>query len=1425
MRNRRILFIVLVLLIVTAVFLCACGERKQSADKEKKAVRITVSVPDKSFIIGGIDYSEIILNVYYDDGSVQYFPFQETMIAPGEEGKLSQDGAQQIKVVYNSLTTQMLIDLVQPETEYCRLTVSNGYVSAVNGVAIVRPDIPADGEDFSASYPIGTQVTIHWKDKQGVFFGGWLINGAPGGPTESVITVELTSDIAYTADDTSVFYTVSFITNMPSVVVSSITTNVLNEIDIEKIYGDGYVFLGWTSDEISREQSLNGYDRDKLIKFPYYVSRDVVFRAVWSEIGIDYTLAEDGEGYYIRNFHGNILSLELPSMHAGKPVVGILRDAFETKQGEMLTDIRIPETITEIESGAFRNCLHLKKITVDDASASFTVYRDALYTADKRTLIAYPSGDVTAEYYTAEETETISAHAFNSAAVGGIVLNVRIKGIGDYAFYSAHTDYVDFSAVNPIGLETGLHVFHDYVQKILISEEKKAGFYESEVFSANREKVLTQGERTELGVFETIESDGSTSRTLYRVIVNENFENSAKTAEILAVSRELGYYTLQNQLGGYTVTSVAKEAFAGCVALGSVKIPVGSKLERICDGAFDDTPWTKTLSDKMIKANTVLYKYLGDSQTVKIEGITKIAEGAFSENKTIKYLDIDTNAMLKSICAYAFYECSAFTGFVCEANADGDGVYLRKDITKVGAYAFYGTAVTALKLQQETTATPSALTSIGQFAFAECHRLVSAQLASALTEIAPSAFAGAYSLKAFSLNNQNAVYEVYDGILYKKSDNGYILYSYPAGRMDMEFNAAERLNYATALTKRENAFLGADATGAVGEIWFNGIRRQLYMSVVDSIDPNYLTESSDNVLQYYGRTLHETTDYIIDGSGEYVPNGEKYFYFDKGNGENVYLYYDEESGSYYYPTYLSVTEYGEYCLAYANIAALFISSDVRKVAENAVKIPGLVYVRFDEVPTFKCGDQVSVSLYDKLFAEYAPDFVVIPDSFMTNGVITQEALKFYGNEEKSKKNRTTVPYSFFFSYREASENFDKSVLYAYDNEAEGSVRTYVVRTDRTKTEIGIEEDIYRLEGESSVLVSSETMPKVLFPYAFFGEYLQKVVLRNVQRIRTNAFTEAEGLTQLDLNTDFISDIEENVFGPKLNNGLFIYDYRNGIDLYRTTENWNLECAWYPDENGDRKWFSEYFITSSAGAFAVIMYDENGTMKMYEEKYGKIEPGYAKAVGASVAPTGYMVDKWVDANGNDLSVEETYIIAVNQILVCDFTPKTYTVYLSARSSLTYDYEVESTDPSGLIVYKTEITFGSEYRMDPVNDIGDSHVFLQTTINGQTMKLETSGVWNFDPEVETVQLMTVYGYRIEYVLNKQNYRFEKNTDYVFNGEAFDLGVPEAIDGARFVGWYLLNENGEEVKQLTDSDGKGSRWELTDKNSYTVRAKWEN
>ena len=1405
MKKNGILLTLIILFVVIFTF-SACIDNGETTEGEKKQiVSVSVSVPDKDFVIGQIDFSEIILIINYNDGSNDYYPLSEDMIADSDKALLTQAGMRQLKVIYKGFTTKMSLNLVNPPDVYYTVTITGGYVSAVNGTTLVAPYIPADGEDFSEQYVSGTRLTIHWKDTPGRFFDYWTLNDIKSAES-SIIDITVNDNVHYRAYTGAVVNTVSFVTGFDSLNVKSKTTDILNESDIEEIKIDGYVFLGWTTDEITQEQAHSAYQKN-IISFPYDVTRDTVLYGVWTPIGITYK--DIGDAYAVTSFSGDIKNLVIPETYNGKPVKEISSNAFISERGRELVSVTLPAGVSIIGEGAFRECSHLEEILINGKSDYFLSEQGVLYSVNKRTLVAYPPAKTDAVYYIAAETTAISSYAFYDASLGGIVLGSGINSIGRNAFDSEHIDYVDFYYVNPTGLTVGNELFHDNLSKIHLLSGRKEAFCGFSEFSAVSDKIITDStDITEIGVFETTEADGLISRTVYRVISDENFENKGATAEIISVSRNVVNYTLQIYLGGYEVSSIAEDAFASCDYLSVFRIPAGSRLERIGDGAFDNTPWINSLSDNAIIANFVYYKYFGSDEKVKLEnGIEKIAEGAFSGNSSLKYLDITSNATLTDIAAYAFYNCRLFNGFIYSDAVDSKTVYLKKNIENVGAYAFYGTKINDVVLQKETAVSKNSWKSIGEYAFAYCDELISVQISAVMSSISPEAFIGCYALKEFILTEENKKYEIYDGILYEKLDNGYELKVYPAGRMDTEFNPASLRNYALSLTRDENLYFDSNQ---IGTIIFNGKTYLLYMDIVGLDKTQIERTSGDEIKLIGGDYLLETTDVEYE-DGSLIPNGQKYYYiFDEDNGvsKKIVLLYDKERDNYYFEKSLNVTKFGDYSLHYSNIAAIVVTETVIEISEFAVNIPGLMYIRFVTNP---------VADYAKIFAYAEPKYVVLPDSEIS----VNNKKKFYGNDEAlmASKDKNESPYTFFYNYDEFSKTYDKNVLYAYEVNSSGTIGVSIVRTSRLTEEVFIPTDIVMNDYKTSEVIYFSEKKKIT-SYAFFGAKLKTVYLRLIEEIESNAFSMAYNMTKLDLNTDFISNLGEDVFGSLFDNGLYIHDYINGADLYRASAQWGMDFFRYTTPDGFTRYASKYLIENENGAFAVIVFDNGGKLETVEIKYSNITVEEVSEIQKSITKVGYDISQWTDNEGNVINADVDYAIPYNQILECNFVPQTYEIYLYASPSVGFDFEIVSQDESGLIKYRTNITYDDNYSFEPTKNPDGKYVFWRMTDGS---RISSEGIWRIVAE-NGAELRADFGYKLNYDLNNENVSpdFEIITEYVFNGSAYELGVPETSDGRRFIGWSL-SKNGDSM--ITDETGRGlSNWTETTSNDYTVYAIWE-
>lgn len=1420
MKKKFVLNFLIILSVLVLGALCSCqpAGNNNTEKKEKQISSISAdlsALTDVSYEIGEFDVGKIILKVNYNDGTSDNFPVTENMLTEESKSKLNTSGTHLITVVYQNRNTKFSVTLTDAQKIYHRITLYGGYVSAVNNENVISPIKPKKGESVVAYYTDGDVITLTWEQEKGRYFTYWTANDAKIG-TDSIISVTVKNDVVYRAHSEPVVYTVYFNTFCDQS-VSSRTTDVLNENDIAtaddgQIKKDGFVFSGWTTDVINEEQALSGYDKN-IVSFPYDVTHDIQFYAVWIPQGIVYEKVENG--YAVIGFEGNIRKVDIPHKYCGEDVVEIRKTAFNSNAGTKITEITIPSTVKVIENGAFAECAHLREITVDSLSNDFYSENGILFDKYRTALKAYPSGKVTDVYSVPSSVTEIAPYAFCNALVGGIVLNSDINVIGISAFDSLHTDYVDMSEIKPLGLRLGENenrskgrVFNENLNKLRLSDATKVSFYDFIQIEEIKDKIITsESDLTEVGIFKYTETDGYTSETLYRIIRNPNFEYKEDVAEIIGVSREITNATLQIRFGDYFVKSIGYKAYAHCCYLEKVNIPNGTKMERICDDAFSDTPWIKTRTDFSIGTELVLYKYFGTKESYKLAStVEKIAEGAFANNSHIRFLDINDNAALKSVEAYGFYNCVNFQGFKCAPNPTGEGLYLKNAFEKIGQYAFTRTEIKYVKLQTAAEIYSINLSEIGAYAFSECNYLKSVEIAGATTQIENNAFLDSISLEKFILFEHNPIFEVNDGILYRKNEvEDYALFVYPAGRIDTIFNPSKVKAFVSELQVDEKIYLDGEDY-SIGKAVVNGLSHELFM-VTKNPRTEFEGKTNDNKIVFRNgkHYLKDTTRYIVEADGTEIYDGDKYYYYME-NGKKTVLIYDKETESYYIDKNLNVTSFGKYSLYYANIAALYVPTTVNVIFDNSVNIPGLVYVEFEGNP---------VSTYQSMFSRFAPQYVVMSETVSLSGL----AREYYGRDEElfAAKNKTFVSHTFFYDYEQNSDSYDKSVVYAIGEET-----LYIVKTSRTLPDIVIDENIKAFNMDGTVTTYSND--KTAFPYSFYGYYMESVKLRKVGTIGDYVFSNAYNLTKLYVECGFINEITELSFGNKLNNDLFIYDYLNDIDMYASK--WKLETFMYKNQDGEDFYASKYLISSKDGAMAIILYeDENGNDITLDIVYDTISEEKVLTMQNEVkdAKPGYDIDGWVDENNNTIKLNNgIYNIPYNQVLRCNWKPQKYKVYLTVSPSVVMDLEIFEIGVDGAVTYVTDVEFSKSYEFPISENSNERKLYWMNESLG--IKVKNSDTQWLVPCDGGIRLNALFCYTVK-VEESAEYTTQ-NTDYeVFFGESFNFEVPiksDENDVRIFDGWCLLTDG----NPITITDASGNcfeNWNFTDKNEYTIRAIW--
>ncbi|MBO4538952.1 MAG: leucine-rich repeat protein [Clostridia bacterium] len=843
----------------------------------------------------------------------------EDYIAVGSRNKLKEIGTKQIDVVYGNCTTSFQIDLLDPTVAVFTLTVEGGVPVSVNG------NVPGSTQltngVYVAEFTGGTVVVIEWIAENDKTFGYWEADGVSV-DNQSTTTVYMDADHVYHAVAFDIVYNVNFITykdnyNIASKEIKRLYDNSA-EYDKNNIYYDvvpsvamdDYVFAGWTAETISRDRALSGSDTITLINFDSVdetgakyvrVDRNITLYAVWTPIKLSFTSHTPSvsgytqtTGYQTVRYEGTLTDLVIPDTYDGMPVLSISRDTFTGQNAAFIETITIPATVVEIEEGTFKNCSSLRAIYVAQGSPIYTGENGVLYKDERATLVAYPANKVVRTYEMESNVSTIASYAFYNAVVGQIVVSPDVASLGDHAFDSVHIDAIDFSNVavgklSSVKSHIGDQVFNSQLSSIILTsaQEDWDDFAALHCFDDYADRFSNGTDVHRINTY--IYSDNVV--ILFRIINGNDlapyFKNTGSTAEIIGISRHLKEIIVPDRLlawnTSYAVSSIGYYAFKDCRSLTAVTLP--TDLERVCDKAFDDTPWAENLTASSIIANDILYKYLGHDSTYNLpSNVKRIAESAFRDNKSLEFFNISSNSVLEDVSALAFYGCENLTSF-SETNNDKT-LLIKRSLLSVGAFSFSDTAIRYIVSEEGSN-----LASVGEYAFAECKYLLTIGFGSAvLSDIDDTAFLNTESLLSYEVTDKNDFYATYHGVLYKMTGNTTAaLFAYPSGKISDVFDPA-------VFTKKY-----VEIRGDV----FSVFGREYTVTEVDT----------DRVVGQHTETVGdvETTTSLTlskDGGGAYV---------------NV-----------------QVNLIGANSLHNSNIGALVISESIR--SSEPIMIPGIAYV-------------------------------------------------------------------------------------------------------------------------------------------------------------------------------------------------------------------------------------------------------------------------------------------------------------------------------------------------------------------------------------------------------------------------------------------------------------------------------------------------
>ena len=475
----------------------------------------------------------------------------------------------------------------------------------------------------------------------------------------------------------------------------------------------------------------------------------------------------------------NIKSISIPSS-----VTSIGNYAFAGCSS--LTSIKIPESVTSIGNSAFYNCSGLETVNFGENPQLTSIGEDAFYNCSSLTSITIPEG-----------VTSIGDSAFSSCdSLTSIKIPESVTSIGSYAFQYC-------SNLEGINLPEGINAINNYtfygcsrLMNITIPESVTSignyVFYNCsglETVSFGENPQLTSiGERTFYScssltlvtIPESVTSIGNYAFSICSGLESVNFgENSQLTS--------IGNYAFSScsSLSSITIpesaTSIGNYAFYNCSSLETVNFGKNSILTIIGEGAFSacSSLTSITIPKSVTSIGNSVFRSCSSLTNITIpESVTSIGDYAFSSCDSLASIKIPEG--VASIGERTFYSCSSLSSITIPESVTSIGNYafyncssltsiaIPESVTSIGNYAFYNCS----SIETVHFGENSMLASIGMYAFYNCSSLTSITIPSNVTSIGDSAFRDCYKLvEVYDLTGSGGL-----KITKGRTDNGYVGY-------------------------------------------------------------------------------------------------------------------------------------------------------------------------------------------------------------------------------------------------------------------------------------------------------------------------------------------------------------------------------------------------------------------------------------------------------------------------------------------------------------------------------------------------------------------------------------------------------------------------------------------------------------------------
>ena len=387
--------------------------------------------------------------------------------------------------------------------------------------------------------------------------------------------------------------------------------------------------------------------------------------------------------------------------------------------GELVTELTIPNTVTAIKKYAFYNCRSLTSITISENSQLTSIEDHAFNNCRSLTSITIPEG-----------VTNIRKYAFyNCYSLTAITIPEGVTSIGDNAFYNCNS-------------LTSVHI-KDIASWCNISFGDSGS---NPLYYAN--KLCLNGELvTELTIPNTVTA-----------IKKYAFYNcrSLTSITIPEYVTSIGGNAFSGCSGELTVNCNIPSASSGSGAFYNsnfTKVTIGESVTSIGQYAFYECTGELTVNCN-IPASAF---YGGDFTKVTIgDSVTSIGNGAFSICSSLTSITIPES--VTSIGGYAFNDCSALKEVIIEDGNETLSLGYNSESNNGGQGLFYDCPLETIYLGRNLSYSSSA--SYGYSPFYNQKALTSVTIGDSVTSIGGYAFHGCSSLTAVHIKDIASWYNI-----------------------------------------------------------------------------------------------------------------------------------------------------------------------------------------------------------------------------------------------------------------------------------------------------------------------------------------------------------------------------------------------------------------------------------------------------------------------------------------------------------------------------------------------------------------------------------------------------------------------------------------------------------------------------------------